>query len=168
MSTLKESVSEVHKLAEQTDWAKLLITGKIDHEQYAAHLVNLLSIHTLLEQRIKLPSDLLRSEKILEDLSDLKITADVLDITNDYVEYLSKLTDSELMSHIYVHYLGSLYGGQYIKKVLAFSSNHLEFNNSEDCIRYIRELTHDCDHNEAIRAFSWTISVYKKLWEEYK
>ena len=168
MTTLKEATNIVHRQAEQTDWTKLLITGKIDREQYAAHLVNLLSIHTLLEQRIKLPSDLQRSEKILEDLTDLKITADVLDITIEYVGCLSKLSDSELMSHIYVHYLGSLYGGQYIKKVLAFSSNHLEFNNSEDCIRYIRELTHDCDHDEAIRAFSWTIAVYKKLWEEYK
>lgn len=168
MTTLKEATSTVHRQAEQTRWARLLVTGKITEQQYAAHLVNLLPIHKAIEERIFLPANIIRSKLIEQDLVTLNITSDILSATKSYIEYLSNLSDQKIWAHIYVHYLGELYGGQYIKKVIKFPTRHLEFANIEESIAYIREFSKLAEHDEAIKAFEFTIKLYEQLWEENK
>jgi heme oxygenase len=168
MTTLKEATNIVHRQAEQTSWAKLLLTGKITQQQYASHLVNRLAIHQTIEDRITLHKNILRSDLIQSDLNALNSSADIAPQTKAYIEYLTKLTEHELRAHVYVHYLGELFGGQYIKTVITFPCAHLDFDNIFESITYIRELSNAVDHNEAIRAFEFIIKIYEQLWETHK
>ena len=84
-----------------------------------------------------------------------------------YTEYLRKLSDKDLLAHVYAHYLAFLYGGRYISKVLKWPTKVFHFDKPEECIDNIRKITKDVDHNEAINAFNWTIRVYNNLWHDY-
>lgn len=176
--SLKDLTKEVHREAERTEFAKLLMSGNIDKKQYAQYLLNMLEIYSVLEYqcaRRDMFDDLPwlgRTKHIYDDLMELNIDRNelqVLQATYDYREYLVKLGDNEnyqkLMAHLYVRHMGDLYGGQMISKKVPGSGKFYQFKNKDELISKIREKLNDDLGDEAKVAFQHAINIMRELNE---
>ena len=83
----------------------------------------------------------------------------------NYVQYLSGLSANDRWAHVYVHYLGNMYGGQMIGKQLPGPHAHLSFEDLKGCIAYVRANLADISHDEANTAFDWTMRIYDELYQ---
>lgn len=164
MKTLKESIASVHKKAEETPLAKRMIKGKISEDDWLTYLSNIMQVHMTIESRnvIEKP-EVLRCDKIALDLGNVSSHTKFKKSMIDYCAYLEKLPEEKLWAHIYVHYLGHMYGGQFMKKNIEWSSNFLDFDDLEGCIEYVREKTADVKPAEAKKAFEWIIKIYEEI-----
>ena len=165
MKTLKESIASVHDKAEKTPLAKKMIAGTISEDDWLTYLSNLKQIHATIENRgvIKKP-EVYRCDKISMDLGDnVSPHTRFRQSTLDYCYYLQEIPEDKLWAHIYVHYLGHMYGGQYIKKNIPWTTNFLDFDDHKGCIEYIRENTADVKAKEAKVAFDWIIKIYNEI-----
>lgn len=170
MTTLKEATRAAHDAAETTEWAKLLISGKITIDQYAHYLYNLLEIHDAIESRnvITMPQ-ILRVPAIAYDIETLQTSVNpgALDSTWDYIKHLRNLPEEKLWCHIYCHYLGYMYGGQMIKKAVPFTTTMLDFEDRPECVAYVRSHLENADHAEAVHAFERATIMFNDLWTNY-
>jgi len=174
--SLKELTQEKHKDAERTAFAKLLLSGSIDKEQYANYLLQMLEVYSVLEYHAAnhgLLVDLTglpRSKAIYEDLMELSEdgTGRVLQATVDYVNYLHQLAETNpnnLMAHLYVRHMGDLYGGQMIAKRVPGKGKFYQFADKEGLIAKIRAKLDDSMGEEANVAFDHAINIMKELNE---
>lgn len=164
MTTLKESTAYEHKLAEETTFSQKLIFGEVSEASWLSLLANLYQIHSVIESRglIEKP-EVLRCSKLAEDLAGRATHLQFTKSTIDYCYHLETLSDEALWAHIYVHYLGYMFGGQFIKKKVKWSSNYLNFEDHHECVNYVREKTSSANHEEAKEAFRWIIKIYNEL-----
>ena len=164
---LREAVRENHQAAEKTRWSQLMISGDLTSEQYAAMLYNMLPIYTELERTgLITKPEVLRVQLLHDDLASVEIGSQrslTLSVIN-YTHYLETLSDRDRWAHIYVHYLGNMYGGQMIGKQLPGQHTHLLFDDLKGCIAYVRENLQDVSTDEANQAFIWTMKVYDELY----
>lgn len=180
--SLKEITKDLHHEAETTQFAKLLLSGKISKEDYANYLYQLLLVYPLIENGNKLLGNLTnlagieRSAAILDDFVEIagnSYTATWLPTTISYHNYLLELINDPsrrhlIKAHMYCRHMGDLYGGQIIKKQVASisSGNFYIFKNTEALRAAIRsELTDDLG-DEAKIAFEWAIKMMKELYNE--
>ena len=180
--SLKEITKELHHEAETTQFAKLLLSGKISKDDYANYLYQLLLVYPIIESGNKLLGHLdkldgiERSSAILNDFIEIagnKYTTKWLQTTIDYHNYLLQLMNDPdrrhlIKAHMYCRHMGDLYGGQIIKKQVAGVSagSFYTFKNSEALKAAIRlELTDDLG-DEAKVAFEWAIKMMKDLYNE--
>jgi heme oxygenase len=165
MKTLKESTADIHKKAEETALSKELISGNISEDTWLTYLSNIIHVHMVIESRGLIEKqEVLRTGKIGLDLGSIDSAhLRLKKSTIEYCQYLEELPDNKLWAHIYVHYLGHLYGGQYIKKNIKWSSNFLDFEDHKGCIEYLREKTEDVKPKEAKVAFEWIIKIYDDI-----
>lgn len=164
MGIIRESIRCVHERAEKHPFAQSLIDGTISKSRWDTYLFNLLVIHKTIEDRAIIKKDeLLRTDKLFLDLMDCRGGTPVVEHTRKYYEYLDSIDENKLWSHIYVHYLAHLYGGKIIREHIPWSSRFLVFDDSEGCIRYIRENCENADTDEAISAFESTIKIFDDL-----
>lgn len=163
--TLREAVADSHHRAEQTALAQAMIAGTMGEELYHQYLFNMAQIYLAMEAKIPfLPNDVQRNAAYANDLRTLgRGAGTMLPATQAYVNHIASLDVPRTWAHIYVHYLGNMYGGQMLRKNIAWPSTHLEFANLRDCIAYIRANITDVDPAEANLAFEWTIRVYDEL-----
>ncbi len=162
---LREAVRDSHTRAEQTALSQLMITGGMSKQLYAAFLKNMLEVYAELERTDTIQKiEVLRTSLILQDINqfDVKHTEIAPEVKN-YVNYLSALSMKDRWAHIYVHYLGNMYGGQMIGKSLPGPHAHLKFENLKDCIAYVRGNITDINHSEANAAFEWTMKIYDDI-----
>jgi hypothetical protein len=126
-------------------------------------------IYSAIEKRLEfLPSDVKRVSRYTDDLNDLNRGAGTpLQSTQEYARYLSSADVPSLWAHVYVHYLGNMYGGQMLKKKFIWKCSHLEFNDVKSCITYVRNNIEGVDPAEANRAFEWTIRIYDELHRDF-
>ena len=164
-----------HNLAEKTVIAQQMINGTISITTYKNLCYQLYLIADFLETA-SIPNwdltsyDINRRHAFVQDIS-MCLSGDVkmCDATKDYINSLRNLQSVEqLKGHIYVHYLGWLYGGQMIAKKLRYLPvNHLQFVDVKAAMVYVREniLTNltNFDANEANSAFSHIIKIYEEL-----
>jgi heme oxygenase len=133
---LKEATRALHARAEHSGVMAHLLAGRLSREGYVALLVNLQAIYRTLEPAIQsqnwpLPlASLARSAALQADLKafgkDTPVSPDQESsapaptvATRDYVERLSALVGPDahrLWAHVYVRYLGDLYGGQILSR----------------------------------------------------
>jgi len=163
---LREAVKDNHQAAEKTRWSQMMISGDMRIEQYAAMLYNMLPIYTELERtELITKPEVLRASLVQADLDALGGTTHGLTLsTVYYTRYLESLDDRARWAHIYVHYLGNMYGGQMIGRRLPGPHNHLLFDDLKGCISYVRDNLADVSADEANTAFVWTIKVYDELY----
>ena len=162
---LREAVKANHQTAEKTRWSQMMISGDMRIEQYAAMLYNLHPIYTELERTgLITKPEVMRAKLVQADLDALGGTKHGLTLsTVYYTRYLETLDDDARWAHIYVHYLGNMYGGQMIGRRLPGQHTHLLFDDLKGCIAYVRDNLTNVTAQEANVAFEWTIRIYDEL-----
>lgn len=167
--TLREAVETKHRLAEQTELAQAMIKGTLTEELYHQFVFNMSEVYAAIERKIPyMPEAVARSKQYAADLAALNRGAGtVLYSTSKYIQYLSQLDVPRTWAHVYVHYLGNMYGGQMLKKNLPWKASHLEFSDVKSCISYVRANIADIDPAEANRSFDWTIQIYDELYRTF-
>ena len=151
MIDIREATKEQHRQAEQQEFVKTLMSGEINRRVYATFLYNQFYCYAALERWSNyqglfyaLPG-IERGEKLKSDYQDLwvRITPqpEITDSTKRYIEHIDSIRrePAKLFAHVYVRYLGDLYGGQMIKTRTPGPNTYLDFDNAKDLIRVIRE-----------------------------
>lgn len=167
---LREATHEKHKQAENTEFSKALVEGLLTEELYHQFLFNMLQVYAAIERRIPyLPSDVSRVSKFKDDLAALnRGSGTILPGTSAYIGYIESIDIPRVWAHVYVHYLGNMYGGQMIRKKLSWPSSHLSFDDVKSCITYVRGNVKDIDPAEANAAFDWTVRIYDELHRTFR
>jgi len=182
MLDIKEATKEQHRRAEQQEFVKTLMSGEIYSRLYATFLYNQSYCYGALEKWAgyqglldRLPG-IARAEKLANDCQDLwvRITPqpEITDSTKRYIEHIDSIRrePAKLFAHVYVRYLGDLYGGQMIKTRTPGANTYLEFDNAKDLIQVIREtingyVSTDTDDviNEAKICFGYATELFKEM-----
>lgn len=178
--SLREITKDLHHEAETTKFAKLLLSGKIEKQDYRNYLYNLMAVYDPIEWYArrqgffdKMPG-LPRLQSIHEDFKELDDGSYhyLTPATLEYQTYLHKLGNDPdrkhlIKAHLYCRHMGDLNGGQIIKKQVPFSSGKFyEFDNADALKMQIRqELTDDLG-DEARIAFSFAIRMMRDLYSE--
>lgn len=168
-SSLREAVQLEHSAAERTEMAQALIHGPISKRLYQGFLENICEIYHAIEMRLpNLPPNIKRYDKYKYDIAQLnEPEAMFLPAASLYASYLKEIDLPAVWAHVYVHYLGNMYGGQMIKKNLPWPSTHLDFDNPKECIAYVRSNLVDVDPEEAKTAFTHTMKLYDELYQAF-
>jgi heme oxygenase len=167
---LRQACHEYHEQAEKTPLAQALITGTVTSVHYKQLMWQLYMIADALESRVNLGmGDLQRRHLLAQDCAHSGPgNVSTLLSTSTYVSELMSLREDQLRGHVYVHYMGWLYGGQMLRKALKLPTAHLQFQNVKACVDHIRSnilvdiATHDAD--QAQRGFQSIIEIYNELY----
>ena len=174
--SLKELTSDLHELAEQRPFAKMLASGALTPEQYTNYLFNQYYIYHTLELYLSVPDiqDIKRADKIKEDLEWYEITHNFLQCqltysTNEYIGYIHSIGDDKekILAHVYVRHFGDMFGGSMIAKNIDGPNNYYKFENRGELIKKVRSLLHDGMADEARRCFMFAIRLFKDLEDGY-
>jgi heme oxygenase len=163
---LREETAEKHRIAEQKEFNQKMFRGELTKEEYVNYLTQQSLIFNQIEFGNNLPSDSLRrSEKITEDLRELKEQENyiVLPSTIEYVNYISDLTEEQLLPHIYLNYLALAYGGQMMKSKVPGSGRMYDFDNMMECVGSIRAVQKDEWVDEVNKGFDFLINIFDEL-----
>lgn len=177
--SLREITKDLHHLAETTKFAKMLLSGKIEKQEYKNYLYNLLAVYDPIEWYAgrqgmfdNMPG-LPRLRAIHEDFKELDDGSYcyLTPATLDYQAYLHQIgNDTEkkhlIKAHLYCRHMGDLNGGLIIKKQVAHvsSGKFYEFDNPDSLKMQIRqELTDDLGP-EARIAFEFAIRMMRDLY----
>lgn len=164
---LREATRDSHDRAENLPLSKLMISGTMREHTFAAMIENMMQIYAELERDGMITkNEVLRYSRLRDDLQRMGGNKwPTAQSVTDYVLYLRGLDTKSRWAHVYVHYLGNMYGGQMLRKSLPFATSHLEFDDIKGCVSYVRENLIDVDPAEANRAFDWTMRVYDELYQ---
>jgi len=173
--SLKELTHEAHRNAETQPFVKILFSGKINPELYAAYLKNKHPCYEILEV-CAMPHGLLtglpdmrRAPAILEDYLELhdpkQEEPKILEATESYIKYILSIKDEpqRLMAHLYVRHMGDLAGGQMIAKRVPGSGKYYQFENPEELKIAIRARLDDSMADEAKVCFKYAEEMFKEM-----
>jgi len=177
--SLKDITSDLHHEAEKTKFAKLLLSGKIEAQDYKNYLYNLMAVYDPIEWYCK-------RQGFLDTMPDLPrlhaIHADFLELDDgsycyltdaalEYQAYLHKLGNNPerkhlVKAHLYCRHMGDLFGGQIIKKQVAHisSGKFYDFENGDAMKGAIRATLTDDLGDEARVAFEFAIKMMTDLY----
>ena len=170
MLPLKEATSSKHEQAERMPFNTRMFKGQLSKEQYLLYLNQQLSIFQTMES-IGLPHDSLkRSSNIQEDIDELiaqGFSADlILKSTQEYVNYLSRLSYEELLPHIYLNYLAIMFGGQIMRKAVPSSGRMYIFDDMKEALQSVRKVQKDAWAEEVNKGFDFIIQSFEELENE--
>jgi heme oxygenase len=173
--SLKELTHEAHRNAETQPFVKILFSGKINPDLYAAYLKNQHPCYEILEV-CAMPHGLLtglpdmrRAPAILEDYLELhdpkQEEPKILEATERYIKYILSIKDEphRLMAHLYVRRMGDLAGGQMIAKRVPGSGKYYQFENPDALKTAIRERLNDDMADEAKVCFKYAEEMFKEM-----
>lgn len=173
---LRDLVKDVHNQAENSPFAKLLVSGEIPEIQYANYLYQQKQKYRALENRaddlgiLKDIPHIKRHKRIGDDLTSLDVQQnfEVFDITRDYVEYVRNINEEQCWAHIYVRHFGDMYGGNMISKRIPFGLHSMyEFTDKKQLIEYVRNKLNEDMAEEAKLVFKYATVLFKELEIEY-
>ena len=171
MLPLKEAIAEKHSLAEKMTFNQRMFNGELSKEEYILYLCQQLAIFQAIE-RFDLPhTALVRCPKVFEDIKELMELEDGKGLqirplipTNEYQKYLHKLTQEELLPHVYLNYLAIMFGGQMMKAKTPGSGRMYEFDGDmREIAGTIRAIQKDEWADEANKALDYNINVLDEL-----
>jgi heme oxygenase len=173
--SLKELTHEAHRNAETQPFVKILFSGKINPDLYAAYLKNQHPCYEILEVCAMphgilngLP-DIRRAPAILEDYLELHKDEDleptILPATEKYIKYILSIKDDpkKLMAHLYVRHMGDLAGGQMIAKRVPGKGKYYQFEDADALKVAIRERLDDSMAEEAKVCFAFAADMFKDM-----
>lgn len=167
MLPLKEATSSKHEQAERMPFNTRMFKGQLSKEQYLLYLNQQLPIFQTIEN-VGLPHESLkRSPNIQEDIDELNAqgisTNLILNSTQDYVNYLSRLSYEELLPHIYLNYLAIMFGGQIMRKAVPSSGRMYIFGDMKEAIQSVRKVQKDAWADEVNKGFDFAIQLFAEL-----
>jgi heme oxygenase len=178
MSKIKELTWEHHKNAERQEFAKLMISGDIDPELYAAYLWNQHKKYDLLEAMATVHGlfddipEVKRKQRIEADFFELWPHDDKRPVlcksTSEYIEHMRECMQDpqRLLAHMYVLYMGDLSGGQMIKRKIPGSGTMYEFDGDvKELKEKIRAKIDDSMAEEAKWVFDSATKLFQELME---
>lgn len=165
--TLREATMTKHKMAEQMPFNKTMLEGNLTKEQYVNYLASQYNIFSTIENRCSLPDNMLRADKILDDLLELgenNLFAGINTKTEDYCDYL-KNNQTNIWPHVYLNYLAIAFGGQIFKTKIPGSGKMYDFENMQETIKYIRNIQSDEWADEVNRGYDFLIEIFDELYK---
>ena len=167
MLPLKEATSAKHKMAERMPFNSRMFRGLITKDQYSLYLNQLLQIFQAIES-IGLPhGSLKRTENVQSDIDELKTQGhhsdSILSSTKAYTDYLGSLSYEEILPHVYLNYMGIIFGGQIIKKSVPSSGRMYVFDDMQEAIQSIRAVQNDEWAEEVNKGFDFNILMFEEL-----
>ena len=180
---LKQLTAENHRSAERKEFAKILMSGKIDPALYYKYLINQSQNYVVLEQALRelaFPDEfrsVFRAKRIINDLKELEqmygLTYDehlICKSTQEYAGHIELLLMNEdvdgIISHLYVRHFGDMYGCAIIAKRIPGSGTMYEFDDKESMKENIRLLLNDNMADEANKCFAFAIRLFEELLHE--
>jgi heme oxygenase len=163
---LKEATSELHSKAEKMEFNQRMFRGELSTDEYVKYLYQQVSIFDAIESEELPHPSLARTDKVKEDILELKSTFDIMNIlpiTTAYSYYLSTLTKEERLPHVYLHYLALAYGGQMMKTKIHGSGRMYDFDNMHVAVGSVRALQKDEWADEVNKGFKHIIAILDEL-----
>jgi heme oxygenase len=163
---LKEATSELHSKAEKMEFNQRMFRGELSTDEYVKYLYQQVSIFDAIESEELPHPSLARTDKVKEDILELKSTFDIMNIlpiTMAYSHYLSTLTKEERLPHVYLHYLALAYGGQMMKDQTPGSGKMYDFEDMQEAIGAIRATQQDEWADEVNKGFEYIIIILDEL-----
>ena len=163
---LREATAELHSKAEKMEFNQRMFRGELSTDEYVKYLYQQVSIFDAIESEELPHPSLARTDKVKEDILELKSTFDIMNIlpiTTAYSHYLSTLTKEERLPHVYLHYLALAYGGQMMKDQTPGSGRMYDFENMQEAIGAIRAVQQDEWADEVNKGFEYIITILNEL-----
>ncbi|OUT94642.1 MAG: hypothetical protein CBB96_05620 [Gammaproteobacteria bacterium TMED36] len=191
MNNLKQLTNDIHRKAENSPWAKLLISGDMTPEQYGTYLWNQLAVYEALENRAlekkvlsaTLAKRLRRVHYINDDINYYPKIWKKFPATFEYVEYCKKIQPDQIWAHIYVRHFGDMFGGNMIKEKLPKPKPQIDnmppselkypgqmyyyFENKSEIITEVRSQLNDSMVDECIYCFESATKLFNNLEKHY-
>lgn len=150
---------------------KLLLNNTISDSLYCDLVYTKYLIYSEIERMHVFQTPCLkRAHLALDDWQTMRYSLPkCMPVLDAYLSHLRTLSTYKLYSHVYVHYLAPLYGGQLIKKVIQhrFPTRMYDFDDPSAAIAEVRRpLTVDMAP-EANLAFEATTQYYTQLYEQH-
>ena len=163
---IKTATRDLHEELESLAFNVEMFEGNQSEESRAVYLMSNIEIFTVLDQVVKTNS-LVRTPSLEADVSQLhslSVWSEPSSIAIAYAMYLEKVC-SDVRPHIYLNYMGFMYGGQIMKKKYPSSASAYEFEDivsSRQTIRdrYCKEPT-NAFIEEVKLGFRWHIAISK-------
>ncbi len=181
MSNLKDLTKEAHTNAERQGFVKVLMSGKINPQFYAAYLWNQHKKYDLLEAMAavngiwaEIPFPIHRKMKIEQDFLELwedkENPPPIVPSTHEYIDHMRPIMHDrdKIMAHIYTLHMGDLSGGQMIRKKVPGEGRMYEFDTDvplKEIKDTIRNKTSDDMVEEAQFAFESATKVFQEMME---
>jgi heme oxygenase len=166
MATLRELTQASHDAIEELPLNKSIFDGSITEKQWTLLLHQKYHLYKYIESRIELPENLRREERLFEDCN--KLPRVLLGATHKYLEHLQSLDDAAIWGHLYVHYMGELFGGQMLKKMVPYENkSHMDFESRKELVDYMRaELAGREEElaDEANLGFKLSMDLYDEIF----
>lgn len=167
---IKEATKELHDQVEETTFSQRLVNGDYDEDDYVRYLNAQYVIFDAMENHFeyRIPNDALyRCEAIEKDLLSLGkrpsrlITPYSACYYADYILGVDEWRDAEKNSHMYLNYLGMMFGGSIVSKGVPTPGNIYKFESRQECIKNIREL--ELDVEQVKEGFRYQIKLMEEL-----
>lgn len=171
--SIKEKTDDLHTELESLPFNQKMFRGEQTREERISYLASWLPIFEILDPKV--PADLRRYAHIANDLDKLGGSLNDASIrVVDYIDYFNtkhRLNNSLFDGHIYLNFMGFMYGGQIMKKRYPDSSSMYEFNNIEHWRDYIRKNYVDAEDSwfvhEVRTGFLMHINISKDLGKRF-
>ena len=152
MPKIRDLIREAHDAAESHPLNQCFINGTISDTAYNLYVFQRSYIIGFLDNF--LPEKFARQKEFIKDLPDNTEGFPITQSTQDYLNHLEELDDRYMIGHIYVNYMGDLYGGQIIRNNNPDRrTNHLNFDGIQnEFIHHIRNRMHERDEELAEQA----------------
>jgi heme oxygenase len=162
---LREATAELHRKAEKMEFNQRMMNGKLSIEEYVNYLQSQYSIFEKIEYIFTLPDvGLARAGKILQDLNELGESTPIASRkTQEYVDYITTLTNYTVLPHIYLNYLALAFGGQMIKQNIHGSGKMYDFEDIMASVGSIRNHQRDDWADEVNKGFEFIIAILDEL-----
>jgi len=164
---LKQATSASHRKLESSIFAKALLSGMVPERLWSGYLLSKYTTSVVMELRLPVMDELgiSRRHLLYEDLAPFT-KGTLSKATIKYVNKLTTMDIEKLPAHVYVNYMGDLFGGRLIAKGISWSSSHLNRDDAPTIVSKIRDMVADNQEffvDEAITAFEMTREIYDEL-----
>jgi hypothetical protein len=169
MSLIKLATKELHDDLERLAFNQKMFRSEQTQAERADYLLNWYEIFSILDPHV--PREIQRLPHVCYDLDRLRLpSSEASSMAHGYCAYLEAICD-DLRPHIYINYLGLMYGGQIMaRRYPHFPTEIYTFDDLDSSRQYIREqIVEETDDFiiETKHAFRWHIAIAAELGEKY-
>ena len=171
--TLEEALSEKYAIIAQHPFQQKLVNGELSLLNYLNYIVQLQPLFNHMERVTPPNIGLISDGQATVETVELKNLPETIrenwvcpiQTTFHYMQYLLKLSDENLLPHMYVNYMFLLTEGQDIKSKIHGGGRIYKFDNVTECIQSLQSIKKDEWATEANIALDYHIAILDELQE---